>query len=125
MEGRSIVYWILWNLGTSGEDDHEDLSTYKIFDVRDLVDGFIDPYLIAGRLLMIIDEIKKNQSKIVVKCQAGISRSNALVMGILCINNNMEWDDAHRIVKILVPRAAPNEGIINATKQAISAIKMC
>lgn len=115
--------WILWNLGTSGEDLREDLSSYKVFDIRDLIDGYNQPEVIAVKLHAILESVKKKDVRIVVKCQAGISRSNALVMGVLCLYNNLDWDDAERIVRCLVPRANPNQGILDATKEAVQIIK--
>lgn len=116
--------WILWNLGTSDYDkDLSSIPGYRVFNIMDLEDGWNDPEQIAGRLLQIIDIVNEKKNLVIIMCAAGISRSNAIAMGVLCINNNMEWDDAYRIVKRMVPQADPNGGIIDAVKQAINIIK--
>jgi len=110
---------ILWNLYTAGEQDQEDLSDWKVFDVRDFQDDWNEPSLIAARLLEISNDVKLGKERIVIKCQLGLSRSNTFAIGVLCLNYGLSWEDAFTIVKCLNPRANPLQPMQDCMKEAL------
>jgi rhodanese-related sulfurtransferase len=55
-----------------------------------------------------IDKALRTNSKILVHCQAGISRSVSIVMAWLIFNKKINVDKAFEIVKLHRPQASPN-----------------
>lgn len=55
-----------------------------------------------------IDEAKKSGSKVLVHCQAGISRSPTIIIAYLMKKQNLKFNDAYNKVRELRPIIAPN-----------------
>ena len=118
-----MVNKILWNLAISAKEDKEDLKGYRVWDVTSINDGRNEPSSIAILLLDILRDVVAHKEIIVIQCQAGISRSNALATGILVLAHNLDFDDALRMVKALNPRANPNLDILNCVREAVKMIQ--
>ena len=122
-----MVYWITWQLGTSAYCDHEtypdhdDLSSFIVYNLMDLEDGWNEPMLLASRILMAIEDLKAKK-RVVFMCAAGISRSNGLAIGVLSIYHNLSIDDGKRIVECICPRANPMPDLMDAIRQAVDLI---
>jgi protein-tyrosine phosphatase len=131
-----MVYWFTWQLGTcayyelkaAGFDCHESVTCDRsmnnaiaVYNLMDLEDGWNDPERLAGRMLMIIADLKAGR-RVIVMCAAGISRSNGVAMGVLSAYHNLELDDAKRIVECLCPRANPMPDLMDAVKEAVQLI---
>ena len=92
-----MIRWITAQVGTSawGDDVNSDTSP---LDVRDLVDG-------SGNALQDvrakIDEgvrVLASGQKVVVLCDYGISRSNAIAAGVIALSRGSTFDDALALV---------------------------
>jgi len=116
-----MVYWITWQLGTSAYCDHEDLSLFTVYNLMDLEDGWNEPEQLAGRMLMIMEDLRVGK-RVVLMCAAGISRSNGMAMGVLCAYHNFSFDDAKKIVEYICPRANPMPDLMDAVKEAMQLI---
>jgi len=133
------VYWITWQLGTCAyyelkeagfeEVRHNFVTCNKtiknaiaVYNCMDLEDGWNEPEQLAGRILMIMSDLKAGR-RVIVMCAAGISRSNGLAMGVLACYHNLELDDAEKIVEKFVPRANPMPDLLDALKEAVKLVR--
>jgi len=92
------VRWITPALGTAPFAAECPLNDTAIIDVRDLVDkAGNDADAIRSKIRRGADELKKGK-KVIVCCDCGISRSNAIAAGIHAFTNNIDFDDALRTV---------------------------
>lgn len=92
-----MIRWITGQVGTSAWGDDVDVDTSPL-DVRDLVDG-------SGNTLQDvrakIDEGVRalaSGRKVVVLCDYGISRSNAIAAGVIALSRGSAFDDALALV---------------------------
>jgi len=99
--------WVIEDiLGTCAFGD-ETPPGVIIVDVRDLPDGKADPMQIIRKIRTIIKCLSTGNA-IVIRCQAGISRSNSIVVGVLCTMNGKSWDENEAFVKKAVPQFQVN-----------------
>jgi predicted protein tyrosine phosphatase len=61
-----------------------------------------------------------SRKRVGYRCAAGVSRSNALAMGLISLYYNLEFDDAYNIVKALVSRANPNQEVLRSVREALA-----
>lgn len=88
------IRWITQMLGTAPADEMRGLDDFKVIDVRDLVDkGGNRPEAILEKISYGASCIE-NGKKIVVCCDYGISRSNAIAAGILASYEKISLDTA-------------------------------
>lgn len=59
-----------------------------------------------------IAECLKSNKRVLVHCNAGVSRSTSVVLGYLIRNCCMSFEDAFRLVKLKRPAAQPNVGFL-------------
>lgn len=93
-----MVKWIRPNIGTASYEDGAVCSGISIIDVRDIVDRRGNQALSVKEK---IDEAVlriKNGEKIVICCDYGMSRSNAIAVGVLVKVEGMPFLDAVRKV---------------------------
>jgi protein-tyrosine phosphatase len=60
----------------------------------------------------IISRALQKKKNVMVHCKAGMSRSAALVIAYLMIENKWQYEDAYEYVKKKRPIIAPNEGFV-------------
>lgn len=96
-----MIRWITDFLGTSAWNDinHEDASLCVI-DVRDLVDKRGNyPEEIRKKIDLAVKFIKQG-NRVVICCDYGVSRSNAIAAGVLSLVENLPFSDAiHRVIQ--------------------------
>jgi hypothetical protein len=109
---------IFWNIHQFSDSESVD-ADINVVDVRDLADGYNDPKVVWSKLLSGYC-VLLSKKRVGYRCAAGISRSNALAMGLISLYYNIEFDDAYNIVRALVPRANPNQDILRAVKDALA-----
>ena len=100
------MYWITENLGTASIRE-EDNDADEVVFVTDLNDGWNPPELIYLRAKQILVPVYQKK-KVIIKCVAGISRSNGMATLILAFLKNISWDDAYTITRKKVPIAQVN-----------------
>lgn len=57
-----------------------------------------------------------NHGNILVHCNAGVSRSAAVIIGYLMLELKMPYPDAHQLLKSVRPRVQPNPGFVKQLK---------
>ena len=78
------------------EDDETANLLDHLEDVLDFLDGAIDD----------------SDGKVLVHCHNGVSRSPAVVLAFLCYSMGLQLNEAIEVLRMDVPRAAPNEGFM-------------
>ena len=93
-----MIKWITAYLGTASFDSLGDQQGVRIIDVRDLVDKPGNQPAVARDKISEAVACLKRGEKIVVCCDYGISRSNALAAGVLSCFEEIPFNDAIRKV---------------------------
>ena len=93
-----MIKWITDFLGTSPYFEQEKESSFHIVDARDLVDKKGNSEALVREIIESGTNKINNNLKIVVCCDYGMSRSNAIATGILAKTMGMPFDKALRKV---------------------------
>ena len=128
--GRYMTFWITDNLGTCALSELTEEGAV-VFDVRDIADGknntpdhpFDKVVYKLNTLVHVYYENTIDNFKLVVRCAAGVSRSNAFAAGLIAYNKNISFEDALNEVKAKVPRAYPNPDICDDIKEALRILR--
>ena len=111
---------ILWNLYTYAKD--EAIPTdFIIVDVSNIPDDKAN----LEQLRVLFETIIKGYMmrdktlRIAIRCEAGLSRSNAIAVGILAFVHHISFDDAVRIVQHLNPRAMMSTSLLESIREAV------
>ena len=83
------IRWINEYLGTAPAADIVELDNIKIIDVRDLVDKAGNQSETIKEKIMTGVKYLQSGEKTIVCCDYGISRSNAVAIGIIAIHNQI------------------------------------
>lgn len=81
-----MIRWITDTLGTAPYYDHEKTSSNAethVVDVRDLADRECNTADLILSKIQTVQRLLRDQRKVVVCCDKGISRSNAIALGVL------------------------------------------
>ena len=89
-----------------------------VVDVRDLNDGTEDPKRILEKIRL-AQTVLIQDGKVGIRCQAGVSRSNGVAVGLLVLHFHIPLGDAVNIVKWRVPRTQINGGFFASLQEAI------
>jgi nucleoside-diphosphate-sugar epimerase len=112
------MIWIKNNLAVASKSEIIKIP-YKTVDVRDLVDKEGNPTeLILEKIDEAIDLIK-NKHKVVIFCDQGFSRSNAIAIGVLVKYFGYNFDDAVKLVVKKTGRELINLDLLNTVKRAL------
>jgi nucleoside-diphosphate-sugar epimerase len=89
-----MIRWITENLGTASASDKSISSDFAILDVRDLVDKFGNSPVATKEKIEQGFALLTQGQRVVVCCDYGISRSNAIAAGILSLFNGITLNQA-------------------------------
>ena len=111
----------------AGEDLKSDEYGSIIIDVRDIVDGKQvqkdDPtketFEVLANKLYLIKNILATRERVIIMCQAGMSRSPAIVAALLVYATSLDWEDVLAIVKKKCPRTNINPDLLDQLKKVI------
>lgn len=93
-----MIHWITENLGTGAWEKVEKNPDLCFVDVRDLVDKSGNlPLVIKSKIDEALAHIQKGK-KVVICCDYGMSRSNAIAAGVLAISQDLSLEEAVRKV---------------------------
>ncbi|XP_061140714.1 dual specificity protein phosphatase 19-like [Syngnathus typhle] len=81
---------------------------YKTVQILDLPDTEITSYL--KECGSFIDQAREQDGVVLVHCNAGVSRSAAIVTAYLMQSEGLAFDEAYRQVKLARPSSRPNPG---------------
>lgn len=102
---------LIVNCATELFNHHEEHFDYFNCDLRDEQHEDI-LNLFQGGLGQLIDETRKKQEGVLIHCQAGISRSVAIVLAYLLTYETMSLKESFLLVKSKRPVAGPNKGFL-------------
>ncbi len=91
-------------------------TEFVILDCRDMNDGY-NPLPIYDKKIRKGVELLDVYGKVVICCGAGISRSNAIAIGLLVEYFGLPFDLAEEIVKETVPIAQPEPHLLTGLKK--------
>lgn len=118
-----MIRWITEHLGTAAWESAQAQTGCEFLDVRELVDK-------AGNIpeairLKIEEGVARLQqgARLVVCCDYGMSRSNAVAAGILSIIQCISFADAIRLVMRATGEKSIQIGVLSAIRAAIEAIE--
>ena len=95
-----------------------------IVDVRDLRDDGKNSIEAVADKIQLVGNLLASGYRVVVRCQAGMSRSNAIACAAMVwINPEMYWDEAWKKIEKACPRARLNYEFYDTVKEAL--IKLC
>lgn len=116
-----MIHWITDHLGTASWEGAAGYQGIRFVDVRDLVDKGGNP---ATVLKSKIDEgvqLLRQGAKVVVCCDYGISRSNAVATGILAEHEGLALEEAVRRVIAITGEPAIRIEVLAAVRKALGA----
>jgi len=93
------------------------LIVWPVADVRDLYDDDSNDLEDYEKKIDLAWELLQKNGRVVICCVAGISRSNAIALGVLVKYFAMDFYDAWELVKERVPRANINPNHISKLKK--------
>jgi len=113
-----MIRWINENLGTAKIEDVNN-EEYSVVDVRDLVDREgNENQAILGKIDAAVDLLKQKH-KVVISCDYGISRSNAIAIGALVKCFNYDFDEAVKFVIDKTGEMGIRVDILNSVRRAL------
>ncbi|XP_036338198.1 dual specificity protein phosphatase 19 [Rhagoletis pomonella] len=124
-------------LGSQDAVNNENVGTFKITHILSV--GIETPFLANGEVQIkhvpcldlpetkllenvipetnaFINEAKLSQGRVLVHCNAGVSRAASAVIGYLMLERGMPFDDAYSLVKLKRECIQPNVGFIKQLK---------
>lgn len=111
-----MTRWITEKLGTAAFSAVAPEPDIAIIDVRELVDGFgNDPASVASLIEKAVGALEENR-RVIVCCGYGISRSNAIAAGALCIKDKIPFSQA-------VERVVTSTGEQNIRLEMLDAVR--
>jgi len=90
---------------------------WPVADVRDLYDDGSNCLEDYDKKIDLAWELIQKYGKVVICCVAGISRSNAIALGVLVKYFGMDFYDAWELIRKRVPRANINPDHISQLKK--------
>ena len=97
----------------------EGITTTKwpVADVRDLYDDDSNSLEDYEKMIDLAWELIQKHGRVVICCVAGISRSNAIALGVLVKYFGIDFYDAWELIKKSIPRANINPNHITKLKK--------
>ena len=113
-----MIKWITDELGVARKGDiSENIS--KIVDVRDIIDGTGNPESLILKKIDNAIGIVKKKYKAIVCCDHGLSRSNAIAVGVLVKHYGYTFEDATKYLFKKIRRKTMQLGILNSVRKAL------
>jgi protein-tyrosine phosphatase len=95
-------------------------DSWLVVDVRDLYDDNSNSLEDYEKKIDLTWELIQKHGKAVICCVAGISRSNAIALGVLVKYFNMAFYEAHELIGNRVPIANINQSHISKLKTLLN-----
>jgi UDP-glucuronate decarboxylase len=116
-----MIRWITEHLGTAAFEDPEvKLSAHCVVDVRDMVDkGGNLPSLAKSKVDQAVS-LLQNGNKVVVCCDYGMSRSNAIAVGVVALTESLSFSDAVRRVRSATNEQAIKIEVLGAVRESLA-----
>lgn len=114
-----MIRWITNRLGTAAWQNVQGVSEFALLDVRDLVDKAGNFTETVRRKIDEGTTQLKQGAQLVVCCDYGMSRSNAIAAGILAVTTPMPFDAAVREVCRSTGETAISVDVLTAVRSAL------
>jgi nucleoside-diphosphate-sugar epimerase len=118
--GIQMIRWITQDLGTAARDQLGDSSGIEIVDVRNLVDKDGNRREVAMASVEEAVKLLRQGKRVVVCCDYGMSRSNAVAAGALAIHRSLPFADAVREVILRTGELEIKPEVLLVIEDAIS-----
>lgn len=114
-----MTRWITEHLGTSAWERIDESPGIHLLDVRDLVDkGGNVPAVVKSKIDEALHHLLQGD-KVVVCCDYGISRSNAIAAGILAAQNGISLEAALKRVLTVTEETSIRIEVLSAVRKAL------
>jgi len=114
-----MIRWITENLGTAAYEEVTQQSNIHIVDVRDMVDKTGNLANVARQKLEEALSHLNQGEKVIVCCDYGMSRSNAIAAGVLSCSAHLSFNDAVRQVMLATGEKGIKIEVLSAVRDAI------
>ena len=115
-----MIHWVTDNLGTAPMKGMVPEPGLEIIDVRDLIDKSGNAHSLIKKKIDEAVAFLKEGRRVVVCCDYGMSRSNAMAVGILAVLECLSFNDAVRKVIAETNSGAIKVEVLSAVRDAIS-----
>ena len=113
------MFEILPNLATCSIFESYTPEGWIIVDVRDLIDDAGNSVDEVGKKIELVANLLCSGHKVVVRCQAGMSRSNTIACAaLLWCRVFPTWNETWNLIKEKCPRAMLSMGFYDTVKEA-------
>lgn len=114
------MYFIWNNLATCNLIESCTPEGWIVVDVRDLTDGPENDIEVVKIKIMLVANLMTSEQKVVVRCLAGMSRSNSIACAaMMLMGNDKTWDHWWNVVEKKCPRARQNLEFVDIVKKAL------
>lgn len=117
------IRWINSLLGTASASDVKNFQNIDTIDVRDLVDKAGNTSDTIKEKVQQGVELLRSGCRVVVFCDYGMSRSNAIATGILSVFKKINFEDALNIVQNSTGEKQIKLGPLNEVRAALDLMK--
>jgi UDP-glucuronate decarboxylase len=112
-----MIRWITDYLGTAPWELAKNTTGVKILDVRDLVDATGNSTELVAAKIKAGTELIENGEKLIVCCEYGMSRSNAIAVGILCNIEKLTFNQSLKLVISLTKEEQIKLSVLKSVSQ--------
>jgi len=116
-----MINWITDNLATIPKSEVDE-NIYKIIDVRDMVDKKGNPARLILEKIDAAIKLIKAKYKVVICCDYGLSRSNAIAVGILVKHFSYNFEEAVKFVLKKTGQDLIELGLLNSVRRALGIV---
>lgn len=93
---------------------------WLIVDVRDLRDSGENTVEAVKKKIILIANLLANGERVIVRCMAGMSRSNTMACAAMMLfTMDHSWDHNWHVIEKACPRARQNLEFVDVVKQAL------
>lgn len=114
-----MINWLSENLGTAAFDKMAADSSVRLVDVRDMVDKAGNLPDVAQKKIDAALAYLSRGEKVVICCDYGRSRSNAIAAGILALSTDMTFNQALRHVVSVTGQKEIDTEVLNVVREAV------
>jgi len=113
-----MIHWLTESLGTSSRESVKE-KTLALVDVRDLVDGPGNSNEVLLDKINSVTELLKQNKRVVICCDYGLSRSNAIAVGALMNHYGHDFDSAVSLVAEKTESKAIRVDLLGSVRRAL------
>jgi UDP-glucuronate decarboxylase len=118
-----MIRWITKDLGTGAYEKCRTVSEVALLDVRDLVDKAGNTVSeVKNKIEQAVVLLEKGR-KVLICCDAGLSRSNAVAAGVMCVLTNSSFYQAVRRVVVETGESSIKVEMLAVVRDAVTAIR--